>query len=143
MLNHDLADENNCDHTDSKDHKVKMYKLWHWHFAHLDSAKLCDLHKITTLSKSIFIVKEKDHVCEVCTLTKFRNKREHQVSERKTAILNLILIDICEPLSLSYTDYSYFLKIVDNHLWRTWIIPLKHWSDAPQTLKKWWLKTEL
>ena len=24
-----------------------------------------------------------------------------------------------------------------------WIILLKHWSDAPQTLKKWWLKTEL
>ena len=143
MLNHDSADENNCDHTDSRDHKIKMYKLWHWCFAHLDSVKLCDLHKVTTLSKSILIVKKKGHVCEVCTLTKFRNKREHQVSERKTAILNLILIDICEPLFLSYTGYSYFLKIVDNHLWRTWIILLKHWSDAPQTLKKWWLKTEL
>ena len=143
MLNHDLTDEDNCDHTDPKDHKVKMYKLWHWHFAHLGSAKLRNLHKVTTLSKSIFIVKEKDHVCEVCALTKFRNKRGHQVSERKTAILNLILIDICEPLSLSYTDYSYFLKIVDNHLWRMWIIPLKCWSDAPQTLKEWWLKTEL
>ena len=28
-LNHDLADEDNCDHTDSRDHKVKMYELWH------------------------------------------------------------------------------------------------------------------
>ena len=143
MQNHNSADENNCDCTDSRDHKIKMYKLWHWCFVHLDSVKLCNLYKITTLSKSIFIVKKKDHVCEVCALTKFRNKREHQVSERKTAILNLILIDICEPLSLSYTDYSYFLKIVDNHLWKIWIILLKHWSDAPQTLKKWWLKTEL
>ena len=143
MLNHDSADENNCDHTDSRDHKIKMYKLWHWCFAHLGSVKLCNLHKIMTLSKSIFIVKKKDHICEVCALTKFRNKREHQVSERKTAILNLISIDICGPLPLSYTDYSYFLKIVDNHLWRTWIIPLKCWSDAPQTLKEWWLKTEL
>ena len=143
MLNHDLADEDNCDHTDSRDHKIKMYKLWHWCFVHLDSVKLCDLYKVMTLSKSILIIKEKDHVCEVCTLTKFRNKREHQVSERKTAILNLISIDICEPLSLSYTDYSYFLKIVDNHLWRTWIISLKCQSDVSQTLKKWWLKTEL
>ena len=137
MPNHDPADEDNCDCTDSRDHKIKMYELWHWHFVHLGSVKLCDLHKVTTLSKPIFIVKKKDHVCEVCALTKFRNKRGHQVSERKTAILNLVSIDICEPLSLSYAGYSYFLKIVDNHLWKIWIILLKHWSDAPQTLKKW------
>ena len=66
MLNHDLADEDNCNCTDSRDHKIKMYKLWHWCFAHLDSVKLCDLHKIMTLSKSILIVKKKDHVCKVC-----------------------------------------------------------------------------
>ena len=143
MSNHNSADENNCDCTDSRDHKIKMYKLWHWCFAHLDSVKLHNLHKMTTLSKSIFIVKKKDHVCEVCVLTKFRNKREHQVSERKITILNLVSIDICEPLPLSYTDYSYLLKIVDNHLWKIWTILLKHQSDAPQTLKKWWLKIEL
>ena len=142
-LNHDSADEDNCNHTDSRDHKIKMYELWHWHFVHLDSAKLCNLHKVMTLSQSILIVKEKDHVCEVCALTKFRNKRGHQVSERKTAILNLVSIDICGPLPLSYTDYSYLLKIVDNHLWKIWTILLKHQSDAPQTLKEWWLKTKL
>ena len=143
ILNHDLTDENNCDHTNSRDHKIKMYKLWHWCFVHLDSVKLCNLYKIMILSKSIFIIKKKDHVCEVCALTKFRNKRGHQVSERKTAILNLVSIDICESLSLSYTDYSYFLKIVNNYLWKMWIISLKHQSDASQTLKKWWLKIEL
>ena len=79
----------------------------------------------------------------VTALTKFRNKRGHQVSERKVTILNLVSIDICEPLSLSYAGYSYLLKIVDNHLWKIWTILLKHWSDAPQTLKEWWLKTEL
>ena len=42
-LNHNSADENNCNHTDSKDHKIKMYKLWHWCFVHLDSVKLCNL----------------------------------------------------------------------------------------------------
>ena len=137
MLNHDPADEDNCDHTDPRDHKVKMYKLWHRRFAHLGSAKLRDLHKVTTLSKPIPIVKEEGHVCEVCALTKFRNKRGHQVSERKAAILNLISIDICGPLPLSYAGYSYFLEIVDNHLWRTWTIPLKRRSDAPQALEEW------
>ena len=95
------------------------------------------------MSKSIPIVKEKGHVCEVCALTKFRNKRGHQVSERKAAILNLVSIDICGPLPLSYAGYSYFLEIVDNHLQKIWTIPLKRRSDAPQALKEWQLKTEL
>ena len=77
MLNHDSADENNCNSTNSKDHKIKMYKLWHQCFTHLDSVKLHNLYKFTTLIKSIFIIKKKDHICEVCALTKFKNKREH------------------------------------------------------------------
>ena len=137
MPNHDPADEDNCDRTDSRDHKVKMYELWHRRFAHLGSAKLRDLHKVTTLSKPIPIVKEEGHVCEVCALTKFRNKRGHQVSERKVAILNLVSIDICGPLPLSYAGYSYLLEIVDNHLRKIWTIPLKRRSDAPQALEEW------
>ena len=141
--NHNSAEENNCDHADLRDQKIKMYKLWHWHFAHLGSAKLHNLHKVTTLSKSIFIVKDEGHVCEVCALTKFVNQWGHEVSERKAAILALISINICRPLPLSYKGYQYFLEIIDNHLWKIWSILLKRWSNTPQTLQEWWLKTEL
>lgn len=75
-------------------------------------------------------------MCDVCALTKFRNMRGHQVSERKAAILNLISIDICDPLPLSYAGYQYFLEIVDNHSRRIWCIPLKHRTDAPRALEE-------
>ena len=143
MSNHNSAEENNCDHADLRDQKIKMYKLWHWHFAHLESAKLHNLHKVTILSKSISIVKNEDHVCEVCALTKFVNQQDHEISERKAVILALISINICRPLPLSYKDYQYFLKIIDNHSWKIWSILLKHWFNTPQTLQEWWLKTEL
>ena len=89
------------------------------------------------MSKSIFIVKDEGHVCEVYTLTKFVNQQGHEVSKRKAAILALISINICRPLPLSYKGYQYFLKIIDNHLWKIWSIPLKRWSNTPQTLQEW------
>ena len=141
--NHNSAEENNCDHADLRDQKIKMYKLWHWHFVHLGSVKLHNLHKITILSKSILIVKNEDHVCEVYALTKFVNQQDHEISERKAVILVLVSINICEPLSLSYKDYQYFLKIIDNHSQKIWSILLKCWFNTSQTLQEWWLKTEL
>ena len=89
MPNHNSADENNCDCTDSRDHKIKMYKLWHWCFAHLGSAKLHNLHKVTTLSKSILIVKEKDHVCEVCVLVKIEQDTDRLKHHQVFSIANI------------------------------------------------------
>jgi len=127
----------------ANDKSFKLYKLWHRRFAHLGSAKLRQLHKITTLEKPIPINDSHENVCEVCALTKFINKREHNVSDRKTSILALISIDICEPLPLSLDSESYFLEIVNNHSRKTWCIPLKQRSDAPDALRKWKLSVEL
>lgn len=48
--------------------KAKTYKLWHRRFAHLGSAKLRNLHKITTLEKPIPIAENKENICEVCAI---------------------------------------------------------------------------
>ena len=125
----------------SHDNKVKTYRLWHHQFAHLSAAKLYDLYKIITLSKSILIVKNNVDVCKICALTKFVNQWEHNISERKANIFALIFINICEPLSLLFTDY--FLKIIDNHLQKIWIISLKQQDNVSQKLQKWWLKVKL
>lgn len=95
---------------------IKTYKLWHWHFTHLRTVKLHNLHQITILSKLISIIKNDINICEICTLIKFINQRKHIVSKKKINILTLILINICESLLLSIADYQYFLKIVNNHL---------------------------
>jgi len=101
------------------DKSFKLYKLWHRCFAHLESAKLHQLHKIITLKKSIFINDSHKNVCEICALIKFINKWEHNVSDQKTSILTFIFINICESLSSFLDNESYFLEIVDNHFRKT------------------------
>ena len=53
---------------------------------------------------------------KIYALTKFVNQQKHNISKRKVNILALIFINIYKFLSLSFTDYQYFLKIIDNHL---------------------------
>ena len=125
------------------DSKSKLYHLWHQQFAHLKEVKMQNLHRVMTLSKSIFIVKKDGHVCEVCTLMKLRNQKNHTVSKRRAFILTFIFIDICNSLFLSYTDYSYFLKIVNNYLRKIWTISLKWHTEIQEILQKWQLRTEL
>ncbi len=121
----------------------KLYKLWHHHFTHLESAKLRQLHKIITLKKSIFINNSHENVCEICALIKFINKREHNVNDWKTSILTFIFINICESLSSFLDSKLYFLKIVDNHFKKTWCISLKQRFNASDALWKWKLSVEL
>jgi len=129
--------------TISLNEKIKTYRLWHWWFVHLNSAKLHDLHKMTILEKSIFIVENNKNIYEIYALIKFINKQDHTVSKRKTNILVFIFIDIYSSLFLSFNEYQYFLKIVDNHFWKMWMILLKQHDEILQTLQEWWLKTEL
>ncbi len=142
-MNLDLTDTELNQHPNSSDDKnFKAYKLWHRRFAHLGSAKLRHLHKVTTLKTPIPIDDSHENTCEVCALTKFTNKRGN-VSERKASILALISIDICGPLPLSHEGLSYFLEVVDNHSRKIWCIPLKQRADVSDALRKWKLRVEL
>ncbi len=127
----------------TNDKSFKLYKLWHRRFAHLESVKLHQLHKIITLKKSIFINDNHENVCEICALIKFINKREYNVSDQKISILTFIFIDICESLSSFLNSKSYFLEIVDNHFRKTWCISLKQRFDASDALQKWKLSVKL
>lgn len=148
-LNEALAEEMNVDSSSSNSldsfassSRLKLYKLWHRRFAHLDSAKLRNLHKIITMKKPISIIE--DHgPCKVCSLIKLINKRNHQCSERKTQILTLMSIDICDELLKFRIEHHYFLEIVNNYSRRTWFLPLQKRSDAVETLRKWKLEIEL
>ena len=121
----------------------EKFKLWHQRFAHLGAAKLQDLHKVTTLKKSIPTTTDPGSVCEVCALTKMTNKRGHYISPQKSNILDLVSIDICGPLPTSWAGYRYFLEIIDNHSRRTWLSFLKDRSGAIPELQKWRQKVEL
>ncbi len=94
------------------------------------------------MKKSIFINNNHKNVCEICALIKFINKWEHNVSNWKTSILTFIFINICESLSSSLDNESYFLKIVDNHFRKTWCISLKQRFNASDALRKWKLSVK-
>jgi len=98
---------------------------------------------MTTLRKSISIAKDAKDSCEIYALIKIRNKRNYYVNERKTFILIFVLIDICESLLTSRLRHQYFLKIVDNHSRKTWVITLVKREQAIDALRKWKLQVEL
>jgi len=127
----------------ANDKSFKLYKLWHHRFAHLESAKLHQLHKIIILKRFIFINNSHENVCEICVLIKFINKREHNISNQKTSILILIFIDICKSLLLFLDSKLYFLKIMNNHFRKTWCISLKQRFNASDALWKWKLSIKL
>ncbi len=51
------------------------------------------LHKVTTLQKRIKIPRDLD-ICDVCVITKMRNKIPKQLSIWPTTILDLIQFDV-------------------------------------------------
>ncbi len=74
---------------------------------------------MTILEKSILIIENNKNIYEIYVLIKFINKQDYTVSKRKTNILIFIFIDIYNSLFLSFNEYQYFLKIVDNHFQKT------------------------
>jgi hypothetical protein len=64
------------------DKDKEKYELWHRRFAHLGPAKIAKLHEVTTLKKAIKVPERKE-VCEVCNLTKMRNKFNKHLSKWK------------------------------------------------------------
>ena len=128
--------------TDTAPKKRDLYTLWHRRLGHLGSAKLRNLHKVTTLKKPIPIV-EAEAPCEVYAITKMTNKRNRTLAERRPRILALVFVDICGPLPTSRLGFEYFLKIVDNWSRRTWHLPLIKRSNASKALRQWKLKVKL
>ncbi len=77
----------NDDTVMSHDNKVKIYRLWHHQFTYFNTAKLYNLYKIITLSKSILIIKNNTNVYKICALTKFINQQEHNINKKKLRFL--------------------------------------------------------
>ena len=113
--------------------KLKQFQLFHRRFAHMGAEKLRSLHRVTTLAEPVPIVSDIDCPCEVCALTKIKNRRG-QVTERKNGILELISVDICGPIQASRNKEVYFLLIVDNHARKHWAYAMVTRAQASQFL---------
>ena len=61
--------------------KRYLYKFWHRRFDYLNFKKFKNMHQITTLKRSIFIIKQ-INFCEICAIIKMINKRNRHLLER-------------------------------------------------------------
>ncbi len=120
---------------------IARYKLMHRRFSHLGPNKLRYLHEVTTLDKAIQIPHNLE-LCEVCSLTKIKNKIPKTLSPWKTAILALIQFDVAGPFPTSINGCNYFLLILDNATRKEWVIPMESKTAAIQYLRTWKLGVE-
>jgi hypothetical protein len=134
-------DDLDCESSLSRDEKSR-YELWHRRFAHLGPDKIRSLHRVTTLAEAVKVPSLRD-VCEVCALTKLRNKTSKVLAKRKEGILEMVSVDICGQLPKTIRGNEYFLEIIDSYSRKTWTIPLKKKDDAIPALKAWKADVEL
>lgn len=124
------------------DGEVKRYLKYHQRFAHLGPNTIRNLHKVTTLEKKVKIPKDLD-ICDVCALTKMKNRIRKELSVWPTETLDLVQFDVAGPFQTTIRGNRYFLLIIDICSRRTWVIPLKTKGDAYQALKNWKVNVEL
>jgi Reverse transcriptase (RNA-dependent DNA polymerase) len=121
----------------------KRFELWHRRFAHCDPEKLRYLHKVTGLKRRIRIPSSaKRNPCEVCKLSKLRNRIRKELSPWKETILELVSVDACGPLPRTLRGNQYFGQIVDNATRKAWVIPAKDRKDLVRLLRAWKIKVE-
>ena len=108
----------------------KRFELWHRRFAHCDPEKLRYLHKVTGLKKRIQILSStRRSLCKVCKLSKLWNQIYKELSLQKDTILELILVNVCSLLPRSLKGNQYFSQIINNAIYKAWVIPTKDQKD--------------
>jgi hypothetical protein len=109
----EVETDNKNDNPELCKNDKERYLLFHRRFSHCGPKKLRNLHKVTTLKKRI-IVPTKREICEVCALTKIKNKFPKQLSLWQMSILGLIQFDVAGPFPTSIRGNRYFLLIIDS-----------------------------
>jgi hypothetical protein len=86
--------------------------------AHLHHGALGGLREVVT-RVSHFILEHQD-VCRGCALGKFTKVVFPSSDIRSARILDLVHIDVCEPMSrVSLSGYEYYLTFIDDHSRKT------------------------
>ena len=138
------SESSNTDNGKIKPETIKKrFELWHRRFAHCDPEKLRYLHKVTDLKERIRIPSSaKRGPCEVCKLSKLRNRIRKELSPWKDTILELVSVDACGPLPRTLRGNEYFGQLVDNATRKAWVIPAKSRTDLVRRLRAWKIKVE-
>ncbi|CAN1825789.1 Retrovirus-related Pol polyprotein from transposon TNT 1-94, partial [Linum perenne] len=107
------------------------FDLWHYRLGHLSHSRVSYLQSLDSA-----IVTKPAQPCAICHFAKQRKLPFFLSKSVSNGIFDLIHIDTWGPNSLpSYDGYSYFLTIVDDFSRVTWVMLMKHKSDAKEHIK--------
>jgi hypothetical protein len=120
---------------------LERYLKYHQRFAHLSPDKIRNLHKVTTLKRRVKVPRNLD-VCDVCAITKMKNRIPKELSPWSKEILGQIQFDVAGPFPATIRGNQWFLLIIDICTRRDWVLPLKHKGDAYGALKAWKVEVE-
>jgi hypothetical protein len=109
---------------------IPQAALWHFRLGHLGSNKMMLLH-----SRYSYISVDHKGVCDICHYAKHK-KLPFPISNNKAVhCYDLLHVDIWGPVSTSSIHgHSYFLTIVDDCSRFTWVVLMKHKSEARQRI---------
>jgi hypothetical protein len=91
----------------SRKETLDYYNLMHRRFGHMGPDQLRNLYKVTKLKRPIVVPTEKE-ICQVCKLTKLRNRTNKTLSPWKESILALVSIDVAGPFLPSLRGNKWF-----------------------------------
>jgi hypothetical protein len=111
LLTREPAEDRSDDEAVKKS-DLERYLKYHQRFAHLGPNKIRNLHKVTTLEKRVKVPRNLD-VCDVCALTKMKNKIPKELSPWSNEILGQIQFDVAGPFPASIRGNQWFLLIID------------------------------
>ena len=113
----------NLDSSDS------AFRLWHYRLGHPSSQRLTLLNNTVPRIKSCNNTKPFD--CRICPLPKQHRLPFTHSSSISLSCFDLVHVDIWGPYSTpSLNGSRYFLTLVDDHSWCTWVYLLKYKFDA-------------
>ncbi|KAI0994162.1 hypothetical protein K3495_g14020, partial [Podosphaera aphanis] len=143
MASIEIDPRTDAESADIKFSDKERYLLWHRRFAHAGKEKIRTLHHVSNLKQRILVPSSsQEEVCEVCAITKMKNKISKTLSPWKEKRLGLIQLDIAGPFPTSLRGNKYFMLIIDNATRRNWVICLPTKAAAVKELQNWKTKVE-
>jgi hypothetical protein len=111
---------------------VNKEDLWHVRLAHPPIRKMHDIMKYYAYVD----VNKKPMPCGVCHSSRQKKLPYNKSVHIAYVVFDLVNVDIWGPLSIpSIQGHKFFLTVVDDHNWHTWIFFLKAKSETSNLVK--------
>ena len=93
--------------------RLEQCKLFHRRFGHVGPNALRILHTGTNLMRPIKIPTDLE-ICDVCAITKMKQRNSKVLAKHKDCRLTLLSVDIAGPFPISMHSYCWFAEVIDN-----------------------------